>query len=157
MISPKKCKCKIPREKKRKHGEAQKSFLRDCRAYSEKSTLIPLKVKGEEAPKGGLQRKVNVDTLKSKRWSWKVKRFESFSIFISTIHFIMSFAFINIHLDIYRIIIASHKKDRRFGNEERLRKRKIFYASLCTKRREGVFRLRLKKEVSSTTKQIVHR
>ena len=38
----------------------------------------------------------------------------------------MSFAFINIHLDIYRIIIISHKKDRRFGNEERLRKRKIF-------------------------------
>jgi hypothetical protein len=31
-----------------------------------------------------------------------------------------------------------------------------FYASLCTKRREGVFRLRLKKEVSSTAKRIVH-
>jgi hypothetical protein len=57
----------MPREKKRKQGEAQKSFLRECRAYSEKSTLIPLKVKGEEAPKGGLQRKVNADTLKSKR------------------------------------------------------------------------------------------
>jgi hypothetical protein len=69
----------------------------------------------------------------------------------------MSFALINIHLDIYRTIIISHKKDRRFGNEERLRKRKIFYASLCTKRREGVFRLQLKKEVSSTTKQTVHR
>jgi hypothetical protein len=55
VISPKKCKCKMPREKKRKQGEAQKSFLRECRAYSEKSTLIPLKVKGEEAPKGGLQ------------------------------------------------------------------------------------------------------
>jgi hypothetical protein len=68
-----------------------------------------------------------------------VKRFESFSIFISIIHFIMSFAFISIHLDIYRIIITSHKKYRRFGNEERLRKRKISYASLCTKRREGVF------------------
>jgi hypothetical protein len=36
----------------------------------------------------------------------------------------MSFAFINIHLDIYRIIIIPHKKDRCFGNEERLRKRK---------------------------------
>jgi hypothetical protein len=54
-------------EKKRKQGEAQKSFLRECRVYSEKSTLIPLKVKGEEAPKGGLQRKVNADTLKGKR------------------------------------------------------------------------------------------
>jgi hypothetical protein len=57
----------MPREKKRKHGEAQKSFLRECRAYSEKSTLIPLKVKGEEAPKGGLQRKVNADSAESKR------------------------------------------------------------------------------------------
>ena len=56
----------MPREKKRKQGEAQKSFLGECRAYSEKSTLIPLKVKGEEAPKGGLQRKVNADILKSK-------------------------------------------------------------------------------------------
>jgi hypothetical protein len=32
---------------------------------------------------------------------------------------------------------------------------KFFYASLCTKRREGVFRLRLKREVSSTAKQTV--
>jgi hypothetical protein len=33
------------------------------------------------------------------------------SIFICTIHYIMSFAFINIHLDIYRIIIIiPHKK-----------------------------------------------
>jgi hypothetical protein len=57
----------MPREKKRKQREAQKSFLRECRAYSEKSTLIPLKVKGEEAPKGGLQRKVNADSAESKR------------------------------------------------------------------------------------------
>ena len=78
-----------------------------------------------------------------------------FPIFIYTMHFIMSFAFINIHLDIYRIIIIPHKKigtsamrkDFEEGN---------FYASLCTKRREGVFRLRLKKEVPSTAKQIVH-
>jgi hypothetical protein len=27
---------------------------------------------------------------------------------------------------------------------------------LCTKRREGVFRLRLKNKISSTAKQIVH-
>ena len=45
---------------------AQKSFLRECRAYSEKSTLIPPKVKGEEAPKGGLQRKVNADSAEVK-------------------------------------------------------------------------------------------
>jgi hypothetical protein len=57
----------MQRKKKRNQGKAQKSFLRECRAYSEKSTLIPLKVKGEEAPKGGIQRKVNADTPKSKR------------------------------------------------------------------------------------------
>jgi hypothetical protein len=49
----------------------------------------------------------------------------------------MSFAFINIHLDIYRIIIP-HKKDRCFSNEEKLR-RKIFYASLCTKKKGRCF------------------
>jgi hypothetical protein len=36
VISPKKCKCKCKGKKKRKQGEAQKSFLRECRAYSEK-------------------------------------------------------------------------------------------------------------------------
>jgi hypothetical protein len=55
------------RKKKRIQREAQKSFLRECRAYSEKSTLIPLKVEGEEAPKGRLQRKVNADFAESKR------------------------------------------------------------------------------------------
>jgi hypothetical protein len=67
-------------------------------------------------------------------------------IFICTIHYIMSFAFINIHLDIYRIIIIPHKKDRCFGKWAKIsKKEKIFRASLCTKRREGIFRLRLKK------------
>jgi hypothetical protein len=41
--------------KKVKGEEAPKSFLRECRAYSEKSTLIPPKVKGEEAPKSFLR------------------------------------------------------------------------------------------------------
>ena len=45
---------------------AQKSFQRECRAYNEKSTLIPPKVKGEEAPKGDLQRKVNADSAEVK-------------------------------------------------------------------------------------------
>ena len=49
--------------------------------------------------------------------------FERVPIFICTVHFIMSFAFINIHLDIYRIIIIPHKKDRCFGNEEKLRRK----------------------------------
>jgi hypothetical protein len=48
-------------------------------------------------------------------------------ISICTIHYIMSFAFINIHLDIYRIIIIiPHKKDRCFGNEENLRRKRKF-------------------------------
>jgi hypothetical protein len=37
-----------------------------------------------------------------------------------------------------------------------LKKEENFHASLCTKRREGVFRLRLKSVVSFTAKQIVH-
>jgi hypothetical protein len=57
----------MQRKKKIKQGKAQKSFLRECRAYSEKSTLIPPKVKGEEAPKRGLQRKINADSAESKR------------------------------------------------------------------------------------------
>jgi hypothetical protein len=57
----------MQRKKRRVQREAQKSFLRKCRAYSEKSTLISPKVKGEEAPKGRLQRKVNADSAESKR------------------------------------------------------------------------------------------
>jgi hypothetical protein len=57
-----------------------------------------------------------------------------------------TFAFINIHLDIHRIIIiitytlASALKEK--ASEKR--ENRQFYASLCTKRREGVFRLRHK-------------
>jgi hypothetical protein len=65
---------------------AQKSFLRECKAYSEKSTLIPPKYKAKrekvtryrrnrrrrsskDVPKGmqNLQRKVSVDTPKNKQ------------------------------------------------------------------------------------------
>jgi hypothetical protein len=65
---------------------AQKSFQRECRAYSEKSTLNPPKYKvkrekstryrrskrrrsSKDVPKGmqNLQRKVNADTPKNKR------------------------------------------------------------------------------------------
>jgi hypothetical protein len=50
---------------------SENSFLRE-RSVSflnlqRKKTLIPLKVKGEEAPKGGLQRKINADSAESKR------------------------------------------------------------------------------------------
>jgi hypothetical protein len=37
---------RVQREKK-KQGEALKTFLRECRAYNEKSTLIPLKYKAK--------------------------------------------------------------------------------------------------------------
>jgi hypothetical protein len=75
----------IPKGVQRKFS-AQKSFLRECRAYSEKSTLIPPKYKAKrekstryrrnrrqrsskDVPKGmqNLQQKVSADTPKNKR------------------------------------------------------------------------------------------
>jgi hypothetical protein len=44
-------------------------------------------------------------------------------IFICARHLIMSFAFINMHLDIYRIIIIPHKKHRCFGNKEKFERK----------------------------------
>jgi hypothetical protein len=45
-------------------------------------------------------------------------------IFICTIHHIMTFAFINIHLDIHRIIVTiSFRKDRCFGYEDKAQKK----------------------------------
>jgi hypothetical protein len=57
-----------------------------------------------------------------------------------------TFAFINIHLDIHRIIIIityKHASALKEKASEKGKKRQ-FYASLCTQRREGVFRLWLK-------------
>jgi hypothetical protein len=72
----------------------------------------------------------------------------------------MAFAFINIHLDIFRIIIiVSYREGRCFDYKDKASgktERRNFHASLCTKRREGVFRLRLKKKISSTAKHIIH-
>jgi hypothetical protein len=75
----------VPKGAQRKFS-AQKSFQRECRAYSEKSTLILPKYKAKcekstryrrskrrrsskDVPKGmqNLQRKVNADTPKNKR------------------------------------------------------------------------------------------
>jgi hypothetical protein len=75
----------VPKGAQRKFS-AQKSFQRECRAYSEKSTLIPPKYKAKhekstrycrsksrrsskDVPKGmqNLQRKVSTDTPKNKR------------------------------------------------------------------------------------------
>jgi hypothetical protein len=63
-------------------------------------------------------------------------------------HYITSFiAFIYIHKDIRRIIIIITKsihKNFSFDNNSSMSTKEQRYASLCTKRREGVFRLRLK-------------
>jgi hypothetical protein len=75
----------VPKGAQRKFS-AQKSFLRECRAYSEKSTLIQPKYKAKrekstryrrnrrrrsskDVPEGmqNLQRKVSADTPKNKR------------------------------------------------------------------------------------------
>jgi hypothetical protein len=78
--------------------------------------------------------------------------------FICTVHYIITFAFINIHLDIRRIIIiitqavASALKIRL----QQKRKRSSFYASLCTKRREGVFAFGSKMLISFTPKHFIH-
>jgi hypothetical protein len=129
----------IPKGAQRKFS-AEKSFQRECRAYSEKSTLIPPKYKAKrensmryrrnrsqisskDVPKGmqNLQRKVSADTPKNKRWSRKLSGEETSVIpkgmkamvvasyvcldihLHNTLHH--TFAFINIHLDIHRIII----------------------------------------------------
>jgi hypothetical protein len=57
-----------------------------------------------------------------------------------------TFAFINIHLDIHRIIIIITYKLALALKEKASKKgkKRQFYASLCTQRREGVFLLRLK-------------
>jgi hypothetical protein len=49
----------------------------------------------------------------------------------------MSFAFINIHLDTYRIIIIPHKKDRCFSNEEKLRRKNFMLR--CVRKEGKVF------------------
>jgi hypothetical protein len=53
------------------------------------------------------------------------------------IHYIMTFAFINIHLDIYRIIIIiPRKKSRCFGYEEKTSEKEEIFM-LCCVRKEG--------------------
>jgi hypothetical protein len=63
-------------------------------------------------------------------------------------HYITSFiAFIHIYVDIRRIIIITWSTNRYFGfdGNASMSIKKQRYASLRTKRREGVFRLRLKR------------
>jgi hypothetical protein len=66
------------------------------------------------------------------------------------IHHIMTFAFINIHLDIYRIIIImSYREGRCFGYKDKASGKNRKKKSSCFvvyEKREGVFCLRLKIE-----------
>ena len=98
--------------KEKKTGRSSKVVPKGMQSLQRKINADSAEVKGEEAPKGGLQRKVSADTPKDKRWSRKIsgKRLESFLrewrlwlwlriciwTFICTIHYIMTFAFINI-------------------------------------------------------------
>jgi hypothetical protein len=70
-------------------------------------------------------------------------------VFHSFAHYITLFiAFIHDHIDIRRIIIIiTQSTNRCFGFDDNasMSIKKQRYALLCTKRREGVFRLRLKR------------
>jgi hypothetical protein len=56
------------------------------------------------------------------------------------IHYIMTFAFINIHLDIYRIIIIiSYRKGRCFGYEEKTSEKKEILMLRCVRKEGKVF------------------
>jgi hypothetical protein len=69
-----------------------------------------------------------------------------------------TFPFINIHLDIHRIIIiiiytlASALKEKASKKGKKMQ----FNASLCTQRREGVFAFSSKILISSTPKHFIH-
>jgi hypothetical protein len=61
-------------------------------------------------------------------------------IFICTIHYIMTFAFINIHLDIHRIIIIiSYKKDRCFGYKDKASEKEEIFMLRCVRKEGKVF------------------
>jgi hypothetical protein len=56
------------------------------------------------------------------------------------IHYIMTFAFINIHLDIYRIIIIiPYRKGRCFGYEEKTSEKEEIFMLRCVRKEGKVF------------------
>jgi hypothetical protein len=56
------------------------------------------------------------------------------------IHYLMTFAFINIHLDIYRIIIIiSYRKDRCFGYEEKTSEKEKILCFVVYEKKGKVF------------------
>ena len=58
---------RVQRKKKRKTGRSSKVVPKGMQSLQRKVNADSAEVKGEEAPKGGLQRKVSADTPKSKR------------------------------------------------------------------------------------------
>jgi dipeptide/tripeptide permease len=100
-------------------------------------------IKGEEAPKGGLQQKVSADTPKNKRQRFVIPKGIRVVIMVSYVSLNIhlhdrlhhTFAFINIHLDIYRIIIiitytlASALKEKATKKREKRR----FYVGMFLK------------------------
>jgi hypothetical protein len=70
----------------------------------------------------------------------------------------MTFAFINIHLDIHRIIIIiSYRKDKCFGYEDKASEKEQIFMLRCV-RKEGkvFFAFGSKRKISSTAKQVIH-
>jgi hypothetical protein len=72
----------------------------------------------------------------------------------------MTFTFINIHLDIHRIIIIiSFRKDRCFGYEDKAsekNRKKEFSCFVVYEKKGRCFSPSAQKKISSTAKQIVH-
>jgi hypothetical protein len=57
----------MQRKKEKETGRSSKGIPKGMQNLQRKKALIPPKVKGEEAPKGGLQRKISADSAESKR------------------------------------------------------------------------------------------
>ena len=98
--------------KEKKTGRSSKVVPKGMQSLQWKINADSAEVKGEEAPKGGLQRKVNADTPKSKRWSRKVNGKKIFIILERTKDRAYGFLSMcpNIHFHItYHHVICIHK------------------------------------------------
>jgi hypothetical protein len=132
-----------------------------------KTNADSAEVKGEEAPKGGLQRKVSADIPKNKRQRSVIPKGIRVVVMVSyvssnihlhdTLHH--TFAFINIHLDIHRIIIiityklASALKEKASGKKG---KRSNFMLRCVRKEGKVFFAFGSKELISSTPKHFIH-
>jgi hypothetical protein len=67
------------KKKENKTRRSSKVVPKGMQSLQRKVNADSAEVKGEEAPKGGLQRKVSADTPKNKRWSRKISGKEDLS------------------------------------------------------------------------------